>query len=160
APALDRVGLPLAEPALAQDAPWRHGLSLFGEVRYPAGFKHFDYVNPQAPKAGVVRMATPVGGNFDNFNIAVAGVRGSIAGGIASIYDTLLSPSLDEVSTEYGLIAESVSHPADFAWATFRLNAAARWNDGKPVTPEDVIFSMEMLKKHHPRYASYYRHVT
>jgi microcin C transport system substrate-binding protein len=159
-PALDRVGLPVAEPAQAQDAPWKHGLSLFGDVKYPAGFKHFDYVNPQAPKAGVVRVGTPVGGNFDNFNVVVAGVRGSIAGGIAYIYDTLLSPSLDEVSTEYGLIAEAVSHPADFAWADFRLNAAARWNDGKPVTPEDVVFSMEMLKKHHPLYRSYYSHVT
>jgi microcin C transport system substrate-binding protein len=159
-PALGRAGLPLVNPAEAQATEWKHGLSLFGDVKYPAGFKQFDYVNGQAPKGGSVRVGTPTGGNFDNFNIAVAGVRGSIAGGIISIYDTLLAPSLDEVSTEYGLIAEAVSHPADFAWATFRLNPAARWHDGKPVTPEDVIFSIEMLKKHHPQYGAYYRHVT
>ena len=68
--------------------------------------------------------------------------------------------SLDEVSTEYGLLAESVSHPADFSSATYRLRAEARWHDGKPVTAEDVIFSLDMLKKHHPQYAAYYRHVT
>jgi microcin C transport system substrate-binding protein len=157
APALNTLGVAL--PAAAQpEQRWHHGLSLFGDVRYPAGFKNFAYVNPQAPKGGNVRMSAI--GTFDNFNIVVSGVRGTIAGGVALVYDTLMESSLDEVSTEYGRLAESVSFPPDFSQATYRLRAEARWHDGRPVTPEDVIFSLESLKKHHPQYAAYYRHVT
>jgi microcin C transport system substrate-binding protein len=164
-PILDRFGAPLfATPAGAQSSQepnpernWRHGLSLFGELKYPPGFKHFDYVNPSAPKAGTVRMIAF--GTFDNFNEVVAGLKGSIAMGAGVISDTLMASSLDEVSTDYGLIAEAVSHPSDFASATFRLRAAARYHDGKPVTVEDVIFSMEVFKKHSPMMAAYYRHV-
>ena len=82
---------------------------LFGELKYPPGFRSFDYVNPNAPKAGSVRM---IGiGTFDNFNEVVAGVKGSLAAGTGSLSDTLLVSALDEVSSEYGLIAESVSYP-------------------------------------------------
>ena len=159
-PILDRFGAPFhATPASAQgsERDWRHGLSLFGELKYPAGFKHFDYVNPRAPKAGIVRMNAF--GTFDNFNEVVAGLKGTIAAGAGTISDTLLVSALDEVSTEYGLIAEAVSHPPDFASATFRLRAAARFHDGKPVTVEDVIYSLEVFKKHNPSMAAYYRHV-
>lgn len=137
--------------------PWRHSLSLFGEIKYPADFKQFDYVNPDAPKGGVARQISV--GTFDNFNVAVAGVKGQIAPGIARIYETLMVGSFDEISTEYGLLVEQVAHPDDFTWATYRLRKEARWHDGKPVTPEDVIFSLEQLKKLSPRYASYYTHV-
>jgi microcin C transport system substrate-binding protein len=161
-PILDRFGIPVAgtflgTPALAQERQWQHGLSLFGELKYPEGFKHFDYVNPKAPKGGTVRMIAF--GTFDNFNEVVAGLKGSIAMGSGMLSDTLLVSSLDEVSTEYGLIAEAVSHPPDFASTTFRLRAEARHHDGKPVTVEDVIFSMEAYKKHSPAMAAYYRHV-
>ena len=71
-----------------------------------------------------------------------------------------MADALDEVSTEYGLLAESVKHPPDFSSVTYRLRADARWHDGKPVTVDDVIFSLESFKKHHPQYAAYYRHVT
>jgi microcin C transport system substrate-binding protein len=160
APALDTLGLtPLATPAAAQqETPWRHALSLFGEVKYPADFKRFDYVNPQAPKGGLVRMIAV--GTFDNFNMAVSGVRGQVAAGLNLLYNTLMADSLDEVSTEYGLLAESVKHPPDFSSVTYRLRAEARWHDGKPVTVDDVIFSLDSFKKHHPMYAGYYRHVT
>ena len=104
----------LARPCRADGGPsaastpatktWRHGLSLFGELKYPAGFKHFEYVNPNAPKGGTVRLIAF--GTFDNFNLVVAGVKGSLAAGIDLIYDTLMAPALDEVSTEYGLLAE------------------------------------------------------
>ena len=70
-----------------------------------------------------------------------------------------MAPALDEVSTEYGLLAESVSHPDDFSAVTYRLRAEAKWHDGKPVTPEDVIFSLEAFKKHSPQLSAYYRHV-
>jgi microcin C transport system substrate-binding protein len=145
-------------PAHAEETNWRHGLSLFGDLKYPAGFKQFDYVNPNAPKGGTVRLSAS--GTFDNFNPVVGGVKGSLAGGIDFIYDTLISTSMDEVGTGYGLLAEAVSYPADFTSATYRLRANARWHDGKPVTPDDVIFSFEAYKKYHPQYSAYYRHVT
>jgi microcin C transport system substrate-binding protein len=144
-------------PARAEDQVWRHGLSLFGDLKYPPGFKQFDYVNPNAPKGGAVRQTAF--GTFDNFNMTVAGVKGTIAAGVNLIYDTLMARSFDEVSSEYGLIAESVTHPADFSSVTYRLNPKARWHDGKPVTAEDVIFSLDALKKNSPMYSAYYRHV-
>jgi microcin C transport system substrate-binding protein len=162
APALGAATvLPSVSPAAAQTASgepaWRHALSLFGDIKYPAGFKRFDYVNPDAPKGGVARMISI--GTFDNFNTAVMGVKGSIAPAATMIYETLMQRSQDEVATEYGLLAEAVAHPEDFAWVIYRLRKEARWHDGKPVTPEDVIFSLEALKKYSPMYASYYRHV-
>jgi microcin C transport system substrate-binding protein len=161
APALGGVtGISAIEAAHAQAAgetTWRHGLSLFGDVKYPVDFKRFDYVNPDAPKAGVARQIAI--GTFDNFNIAVAGVKGSIASAVGLIYESLTTPSLDEVSTEYGLLAEAVSYPEDFSSVTYRLRAQAKWHDGKPVTPEDVIFSLDAFKKYHPQYSAYYRHV-
>ncbi len=139
----------------AQETPWRHGLSLLGELKYPADFKRFDYVNPDAPKGGLLRMGTE--GTFDSFNHVIP--RGSAAGGITLIYDTLMASSLDEVSSEYGLIAESVRHPADFSSVTYRLRKEARWHDGQPITPEDVIWTLEMLKENNPRLRYYYRNV-
>jgi microcin C transport system substrate-binding protein len=159
APALDRLGGPWTVPAGAQEAPkWRHALSLFGDdVKYPADFKHFDYVNPQAPKAGLVRMLAI--GTFDNLNYVVALLRGTIAGGIGVTFDTLMSPSSDEVSTEYGLLAEAANYPPDYSSVTYRMRPQARWHDGKPITVEDVIYSFDMFKKNDPRSAAYYRHV-
>lgn len=145
----------------AQAAPdelkWRHALSLFGDIKYPADFKRFDYVNPDAPKGGVARMISI--GTFDNFNIVVAGIKGSLAPAATLIYETLMTKSQDEVVTEYGLLAEAAAHPDDFSSVTYRLRKEARWHDGKPVTPEDVIFSLEVLKQYSPMYASYYKHV-
>lgn len=160
------TGVPVVRAAEAQSAgelassalPWRHALSLFGDIKYPADFKRFDYVNPDAPKGGVARLISL--GTFDNFNIAVAGIKGSLAPAAALIYETLMARAQDEVATEYGELAESAQHPDDFSWVTYRLRKEARWHDGKPVTPEDVIFSLESLKKLSPMYASYYRHVT
>jgi microcin C transport system substrate-binding protein len=162
APALGLTAvLPTIEAARADGAAgepaWRHALSLFGDIKYPADFKRFDYVNPDAPKGGVARMISL--GTFDNFNIAVAGIKGSLAPAAALIYETLMTKSQDEVVTEYGMLAEAASHPDDFSAVTYRLRKEARWHDGKPVTPEDVIFSLEALKKYSPMYASYYRHV-
>lgn len=146
-------------PALAEEAScaWKTGLSLMGEPRYATGFTHFDYVNPTAPKAGQVRLARQ--GGFDNFNPVVAGVKGQLEAGVGFVYEQLTQESLDEVSTAYGLLADSLCHPADFASATYRLRKEARWQDGKPVTPEDVIFSFEAFKANSPQMAFYYQHV-
>jgi len=167
-PALGSVaGLPIIGSAKAQAAgesssvgglSWRHALSLFGDVKYPADFKRFDYVNPDAPKGGVVRQI--VIGTFDNFNYVISGVKGALAEpAVPLIYDTLTTGSSDEVSTTYGLLADAASHPDDFSFVVYRLNSQAKWHDGQPVTPEDVIFSLDVLKKNHPFYAAYYRHV-
>jgi microcin C transport system substrate-binding protein len=151
----------VVSPARAEAAAvapvWRHALSLFGNVKYPADFARFDYVNPDAPKGGVARQIMI--GTFDNFNPTVAGVKGSIAAAVGLIYESLTTPSEDEVSTEYGALAEAVSHPEDFSSVTYRLRPQAKWHDGEAVTPDDVIFSLDSFKKYHPQYSAYYRHV-
>jgi len=157
---LDGVTEPSA--ALAQGSvparAWKHGLSLFGELKYPEDFKRFEYVNAGAPKGGAVRLMAFR--HLDNFNLVVAGVKGSLVAGIDLVYDTLMVSALDEVSSEYGLLAEAVSHPDDHSSVTYRLRASAKWHDGKPVTAEDVIFSFEAFKANHPQFSAYYRHVT
>jgi len=161
APALGlTTGLTAIAPAAhaqSGEPVWRHALSLFGDVKYPADFKRFDYVNPDAPKGGVARQILI--GTFDNFNLAVAGVKGSLASAVGLIYEALMTPALDEISSEYGALAETVSHPEDFSSVTYRLRAQAKWHDGRPVTPEDVIFSLDAFKQYHPQYSAYYRHV-
>src|SRR5262249_27629731 len=155
--------LPIAagsSPAHAQSASdlvWHHAIASLGDVKYPADFKRFDYVNPDAPKGGVVRMFEL--GTFDNFNIVVQGVKGSLANGAALIIETLTTRSLDEALTGYGLLAEAAAYPADYSWAIYRLRASARWHDGKPVTPEDAVFSFDALKKKSPMYSAYYQHI-
>ena len=151
--------VPLVSAAHAQvtDAPWYHALSLFGDVKYLPGFARFDYVKPDAPKGGTARQISI--GTFDSFNLVVAGVKGSFGASSALVYETLMIPAQDEVATEYGLLAEAVSHPADYSWVTYRLRKEARWHDGKHVTPDDVIFSFESFKKLSPSRGSYYRHV-
>ena len=143
--------------AVAQEAPWRHGAALLGEPKYPAGFTHFDYVNPNAPRGGLVRLGAQ--GTFDSFNIAVAGVKGTPEQGIGLVFETLTTASLDEPSASYGLLAEAFSFPADFTSVSFRLRPEARWHDGRPVTADDVIFSFEVLKENSPTYAFYYKNV-
>jgi microcin C transport system substrate-binding protein len=157
-PLFGQAPLP-ATPARAQasEPQWRHGLSLLGDLKYPPGFKHFDYVNPQAPKGGAVRLVAL--GTFDNFNQVMAGLKGLFAAAAGTICDTLMVPSLDEASAHYGLIAEAVSHPPNFASTSFRLRAAARHHDGKPITVEDVIYSFEAYKKYNPFIGAFYRDV-
>ncbi len=152
------AGVGVLDAATAQDKKWRHGLSLFGDLKYPEGFKNFDYVNAAAPQGGTVRQIAF--GTFDNFNGVVSGVKGSIAMGTELTTETLMTDSLDEVSTGYGLIAEAVSYPDDYSSVTYRLNTKARWHDGKPITPDDVIYSFNTYKTNSPFYGAYYRHVT
>ncbi len=159
APAFGAIGASsLVGRAAAQSQNWKHALSLFGDVKYPDGFKHFDYVNPNAPQGGTVRQIAF--GTFDNFNTVVSGVKGSIALGTELFMETLMTPALDEVSTEYGLLAEAASHPDDHSSVTYRLNAKARWHDGKPVTADDVVYSFDIFRANSPFYGAYYRHVT
>lgn len=148
--------LALSSPAMTQDKQWRHGTSAVGEPKYPEGFAHFDYVNPDAPKGGTVRLGDM--GSFDSFNPILP--QGEVAVGIGLIYETLMTPSLDESLTDYGLLAEAVAYPDDYSSATFRLNPKAKWHDGQPVTAEDVIWSFEKSKELDPNFAQYYANVT
>jgi microcin C transport system substrate-binding protein len=161
APLLGRLGLSgLVRPAAAQAAErkWRHGLSLFGDLKYPPDFKRFDYVNPDAPKGGVVRRLGL--GTYDNFNPVVLGLKGQMAQGILDgVFESLFVSAMDEMSTEYGLLADAASHPDDFSSVTYRLRAQAKWHDGRPVTAEDVIFSFNAFKANNPFSAAYYQHV-
>ena len=143
-------------PAQAEDAPvHHHALSLIGEPKYPADFTHFDYVNPNAPKGGSVRMAD-IGG-FDSLNPVL--YKGEAAAGLTLVYENLMADSLDEPSTSYGLIAEWASYPADYSSVTFHLRKEARWHDGTPITPEDVIYSLDVNKTANPRMGLYYKNV-
>jgi microcin C transport system substrate-binding protein len=140
----------------AKDAPQRHhAVSLIGAPKYPADFKHFDYVNPDAPKGGLVRMADI--GSFDSLNPIL--YKGEAAAGLGLIYESLMQDSLEEASTSYGLIAEWASYPPDFSSVTFKLRDEARWHDGKPITTEDVIYSLDVNKQANPRMGLYYKNV-
>src|SRR5437870_878981 len=116
-----------ASVAHAEERQFRHALTLFKDIKYPPDFKHFDYVNPSAPKGGRVRFYQV--GSFDSLNLYT--YKGDPAG-IAN--ERLLDNSLDEPSTEYGLIAESVWHPEDHSLVVYRLRPEARFHDGTPIT--------------------------
>lgn len=134
-----------------------HAISLLDSVKYDANFAQFEYVNPDAPKGGVVRLATL--NAFDTLNPFT--LNGVSAAGLGLTYDTLMTPSLDEASTSYGLLAERVRYPRNNAWTEFDLRPEATWHDGEPVTPEDVIFSLNILKTEgNPFFAQYYANVT
>jgi microcin C transport system substrate-binding protein len=140
----------------AQETPKPvHGIAMHGSPKYGPDFKHFDYVNPAAPKGGNIRLSAI--GTFDTFNpYTIKGVPAAGIGGF--VYETLMTGPQDEAFTEYGKLAESVEMPKDRSWVAFTLRKEARWHDGKPVTVEDVIFSLNALKtKGRPFYRFYYR---
>ncbi len=146
----------IAVPASAEEGlGHHHAISLIGTPKYPADFKQFDYVNPDAPKGGLVRMADI--GSFDSLNPVL--YRGEAAAGLGLVYESLMADSLEEPSTSYGLIAEWASYPADFSSVTFKLRDEARWHDGTPITPDDVIYSLEVNKAANPRMSLYYKNV-
>ena len=154
------AGLSPISPARAQSASdlvWHHAMSLYGDVKYPADFKRFDYVNPDAPKGGTVRQVQI--GTFDNFNPVVAYIKGALAEGAGFIYEQLATQSFDEVETAYGALSEAAAFPEDRSWVIYRLRAEARWHDGKPVTPDDVVFSFDAYKTNSPMHRAYYQHV-
>jgi microcin C transport system substrate-binding protein len=132
-----------------------HALSLIGKPAAGPDFKHFDWVNPDAPKGGRVRQWAL--GTFDTLNPFP--VKGNAAVGLALLYDKLMVNSPDEPTTGYGLLAEWVTYPDDFSSATFKMRPQARFHDGKPVTPEDVVFSLDAIKKASPNFAFYYKNV-
>ncbi|MDP6178532.1 MAG: ABC transporter substrate-binding protein [Desulfatiglandales bacterium] len=134
-----------------------YALAMHGEPKYGPLFRHFDYVNSDAQKGGDVRLFSI--GTFDTLNAFT--LKGVPAIGLGNLYDTVLASSLDEAFTEYGRLAESIEMPKDRSWVAFTLREGASWHDGKPITVEDVIFSIETLKtKGHPFYRAYYASVS
>ncbi len=130
-----------------------HGASMYGELKYRPDFTHFDYANPDAPKGGTLTL--PAVGTFDNLNQFI--LKGNNAAGLGLLFDTLTVGSLDEPFSEYGLIAESIEIPEDRSWVIFKLRPEARWQDGTPITVEDVIWTLDTLKTEgHPFYRAYY----
>ena len=146
----------LGVASLALAGP-KHAQTLYDEPpKYPANFKHFDYVNPDAPKGGTLRQAGF--GGFDSLNPFIN--KGVPADDIGMIYDTLTRHGLDEPFTEYGLLAEKIEKAPDNAWVRFYLRPEARFHDGQPVTAEDVKFSFDtLMSKGAPMYRGYYADV-
>ena len=148
--------LQIALASAATAAP-KHGLAMHGEPKYPAGFKHFDYVNPKAPKGGELKLGAR--DTFDTLNPYT--LKGMAASNLSYTYDTLMIKSADEPFTLYGLVAESVETPQDRSWVVFRIRPEARFHDGKPITAEDVAFTLDILKnKGNPFYKIYYGSVS
>jgi microcin C transport system substrate-binding protein len=143
------LGVGAAGPGAAAES---HGLSIFGELKYPPDFAHFDYVNPDAPKGGKVSQVGPGGTlTFDSFNQFI--LKGDRAQGLDLLYDTLMTRALDEPDAVYGLVAKSADVAADGMSVTFKLRPEAKFADGTPITSADVVFSFETLKsKGHPSY--------
>jgi microcin C transport system substrate-binding protein len=145
--------------ALGARCSWAaHAYSQFGDIKYPKGFAHFEWVDPDAPKGGDLQLVPPLRiTNFDKFNPFT--LKGTAAPGLAPlVFETLLTGTMDEPSTAYGLLAEDIDVAPDMLSVSFRLNAAARFQDGKPVMAEDVKYTFDRLmsKEAAPQYRVVY----
>uniref|UniRef100_UPI003568FA07 extracellular solute-binding protein n=1 Tax=Puniceibacterium confluentis TaxID=1958944 RepID=UPI003568FA07 len=118
-----------------------HGVSTFGDLKYPADFKHWDYVNPDAPKGG--EFSTWAFGTFDSLTPYI--LKGNAASLSTVFYDSLLTGNLDEPDSSYGLVAESLEYPENREWVIFHMRPEATFRDGSPVTAQDVVFSYNVL---------------
>jgi microcin C transport system substrate-binding protein len=137
-------------------ADFKHGISVFGDLKYPANFKHFNYTNPNAPKGGQIKHG--VEGTFNSLNPFI--LKGISAAGMDMIFDTLMEDSADEISSKYGLIAKIAKIADDKKSITFWIRKTAKFHDGSKITANDVIFSFNLLRnKGHPSYALIYRDV-
>lgn len=126
-----------AQQARAQDVIVAHGISTFGDLKYPADFKHLDYVNPDAPKGGEISEWAQ--GGFDSMNpFSVKGRAGALS---SIMLETILAGTADEIGASYCLLCETMEYPADRSWVIFNLRPEARFSDGTPLTAEDVAFS-------------------
>jgi microcin C transport system substrate-binding protein len=135
-----------------------YALSLHDTPKYPQGFARFDYANPEAPKGGAIRQSAI--GTYDNFNpFADRGV--SAAGAESYFFDTLMAPSEDEIDVYYGLIAEKAEYPADCSWIIFHIDPKARFQDGKAITADDVVFTFDkFMTEGVPQFKQYNAGVT
>jgi microcin C transport system substrate-binding protein len=153
------LAAPGASMGVTAEGP-RHGLSAFGELKYPPDFKAFEWVNPDAPKGGrLATIGTAARLTFDSFNAFI--LKGDPAQGLEYMFDTLMARAYDEPDAVYGLVAASAEVAPDRSSATFRLRPQARFADGSPLTATDVAFTFDILKeKGHPFYRTQLRDVT
>lgn len=143
--------------ASVDEVPTVQGLALYDEPALPDDFNHFPYVNPDAPEGG--ELTRDAVGSFDSTNPFI--VTGTPASGLTQIYDTLMVANPDEPFSMYGLLAKGVRLDPDRRWMEFDLNPQAKFQDGEPVTAEDVVFSFRLLRDEgQPFYSAYYADVT
>ena len=135
-----------AETESSEKVVYQHGYAFLSKPGYPPDFTHFNYVNPDAPKGGIIRV--PAMGNWDNFNEVA--LLGQVVRGLDFwtrfqnyVYDGLMEQSMDEPATQYGLLADGIAIGENYSWVQFRLRPEARWHDGEPITVDDVVFSFE-----------------
>ncbi len=139
------AGLLLASASAAADNG-KHGLSTFGELKYPPDFKHFEWVNPDAPKGGrLSAIGTVARTSFDSFNSFI--LKGDPAQGLEYLYDSLMVRALDEPDAVYGLVAHSAEVAPDRSSVVFRLRPEAKFADGSAVTADDVVFTLNTFKE-------------
>lgn len=139
-------------------AQWVSGtaIAMHGAPKLPEQFDHFPYVNPDAPKGGLMRLN--IVGTFDSLNPFI--VKGRPAEGMTYVYEPLMARSQDEPFTLYPLIAEKIDVMDDRSAIRFHINPAARWQDGEKITADDVLFSWQTLRdKGRPNFRSYYKKV-
>ena len=158
-PSLQRLALlAVSLVALSPSAHAAHAIALYGEPKYPAGFQKFDYADPAAPKGGTLRLSTAYEAtSFDKLNPYT--LRGKAAPGLLElVFETLAVYSMDETTTQYGLLADDIAVAPDLRSVTFHVNPAARFSDGEPVTAADVKYSFDMLtgKGATPRFKLYF----
>ena len=135
--------------AQTEDVTKTHGISVFGDIKYPADFTHFDYVNPDAPKGG--EFSTWAFGTFDSLSPYV--LKGNAATLSTVFYDSLMTGNLDEPDAAYGLLAHTAEYPESKEWVIFHLRPEATFRDGSQVTAQDVVFTFEALRdKGRPSY--------
>lgn len=153
------IALLLSFPAFAQDNPKpQYAIALHGTPKYKADFKHVDYVNPNAPKGGILKLSAI--GSFDSTNPFI--IKGTPAAGLnflrsGFIYESLMQNAWDEPFTLYGVLAETIEVPEDKSWVAFNLRPQAKWADGNPLTAEDVVWTFHTLLKHgNPFFKAYY----
>jgi len=156
-----RLWLLVAFALAASPARTAHAYAQFGDIKYPRGFHHFEWVNPDAPKGGAIDLVPPLRiTNFDKFNPFT--LKGTVPPGLSAlVFETLLTGTMDEPTTAYGLLAEDLEVAPDKLSVTFRLNPAARFQNGKPVMAEDVktTFDRLMSKEAAPQYRVVYGEV-
>jgi microcin C transport system substrate-binding protein len=137
-----------APDATANEPVFRHGFSFFGELLYPADYTHFDYVNPNAPVGG--DLVVPVIGTFNSFTPWIQkGINPAGYGFVGAwifLFDRVLEPSDDEPAAQYARLGESIAHADDYSWFKVRIDPRARWHDGTPITPADLIFTNDFIR--------------
>jgi len=149
----------VANPTLAEEnTVTTHGLSVFGDLKYGPDFEHYNYVNPEAPKGGKLSLIGPSAAvTFNSLNPFI--LKGDKPDGMPLAYhelkgltfDSLMARAFDEPDAIYGLVAHTVTRPADNSWIQFDLRPEAKFHDGSPLTAEDLVFTFDMIKEHgHP----------